>query len=394
MAHIHYCNTKSPEWQTFYETFNAEYYATARTANKGDTTLYIDCQYRVLYNTSSQKLDRSYIVACHKALNEAFTNKNTSEMDKIPENSLYPWKSRLGNPNIQFLPLNAEDLKVQYISISENSLNDDEPVAHASELGGISDGMMNIYIGNQEAGILGQAYLGGNEVFILYSSVGGPDKPGQLSEYGLGKTLIHEVGHALSLPHTFSDDSCDGNTVFPDVPEQIAPNFDTQLVQEGGAWTCKNDNRYDDRKYSTNYSCLHVDNATNEMGINYMDYGVDDVSIMFTESQVLMMRAWLVSPGAKSYLTLRSATDASKATETPGDNEGVSGSGLADVFGSKNIGIAVIVVASIVGALIIGYLIYHWKFKKKTEHISTRLSDRYGMDMLNTPRLSGPYDIE
>lgn len=391
MSHIHYCNTKSPEWQTFYETFNAAYYDNARKANKGDETMYIDCQYRVLYNTSSQKLDRSYIVACHKALNEAFNGKNTDEIAKIPDNTLYPWKSRLGNPNIQFLPLNADELKVQYIQISEGSLNDDEPVAHASELGGISDGMMNIYVGNQEAGILGQAYLGGNEVFVLYSSVGGPDKPGQLSEYGLGKTLIHEIGHALSLPHTFSDDQCDGNKVFPDVPEQIAPNFDTQLVQENGEWTQKGDNRYDDRKYSTNYSCLHIDNSTNEMGINYMDYGVDNVSIMFSESQVLMMRAWLESPGARSYLTLRSGSYQSQATETPGSS--TSDAGLADVFGSKSVGIAVIVVASIIGVMLIGYLIYRWKFQKGG-HVSTKLSNRYGLDLLKTPRLSSPYDIE
>jgi hypothetical protein len=56
------------------------------------------------------------------------------------------------------------------------------------------------------------------------------DLPGSFPGYAFGKTLVHEVGHALSLPHTFADDACDNSVLFPDIPEQINPNFDTVLT--------------------------------------------------------------------------------------------------------------------------------------------------------------------
>lgn len=55
-------------------------------------------------------------------------------------------------------------------------------------------GTMNIYIDNNAAGNCGYATLGGDRIFLKKSCIRGPSTT----------TWSHEMGHALSLPHTFS----------------------------------------------------------------------------------------------------------------------------------------------------------------------------------------------
>jgi hypothetical protein len=274
----------------------------------------------VLFNTPEQRLGLARIQEAHKILNAAFDATNNVELAKVPNTPLYPWKNRVGNPNIQFLPLNTSDIQVEYLKIPHASLNDTSPVDDASHQAGVEPGVLNVYIGNTDTGILGQAELGSNIVFALHSAIGGGSHPGTLSSYALSKTLVHEIGHAFSLPHTFSDYNCDHVSVFPDVPEQIKPNFQTVLFQTSdGNWDCKNDNRFNDRLNDRYKSCLsiqrNVATSTNEMGINYMDYGVDAVSIMFTESQSLMMRTYLKSVENTS-ITLLDVESSSSSSST------------------------------------------------------------------------------
>lgn len=297
MDSSHYCTTPNPDWKKFHQTFNAEYY---RTANNRDdkSILYIQTRYVVLYCDNNQKLPLCQIKAAHTILNTAFSATNTSELSKVPDSSMYPWRRLIGNPNVQFLPIQSDRLTAEYINISVESLDNNRPVDDAFRIAGVTSKVLNIYIGNTSNNVLGQSTLGSNVVYVCYKTLGNEMYPGEIPAYALSKTLVHEVGHALSLPHTFSDNVCDHSAVFPDVPEQIAPNYDTILYQSPeGDWNCSGDNRDQDRNTGSRYSCLHMEldpsRAPNEMGINYMDYGEDKVSVMFTKSQATMMRAYL-----------------------------------------------------------------------------------------------------
>jgi hypothetical protein len=388
-----YCSTRSPDWIAFRKKFDADFYSKTSDMDTGQT-LYIDTRYVVLYNTPEQRVDIEQVRASHNTLNTAFSANNLNELDTVPDNERYPWKPLIGNPNIQFLPLDPQDLVVEYREISTRSLSDASPVEDAATRAGVVPGVMNIYIGNNTRGILGQAELGGNIVFSLYSSLGDEESPGELSEYALSKTMIHEVGHALSLPHTFSDDVCDHNKVFPDVPEQISPNFNTKLFQtQDGSWDCKDDSRYTDRVHNTVQSCLnvqaHPDTAPNEMGINYMDYGVDEVSIMFTRSQALMMRAYLegednttltlYDEGTKSALSDLNGSGEVQTDETsPVSGETFTGLDSGDVGqptpdnASESLSVVLISIIAVVlvSIAIVSFLYY------KNRHSNTRVSDK------------------
>ena len=372
-----YCSTKSPKWQEFRRKFDAAFYSNAESMDTDDT-IYIDTRYVVLYNNQEQKVPIERVQASHKALNIAFSAQNTDELAKVPDNELYPWKPLIGNPNIRFLPLNENELGVEYQQISSTSLNNTSPVSDAANRANVRKGVMNIYIGNTTRGILGQAELSSNIVFALHSAIGHGEYPGTLTNYDLSKTLVHELGHALSLPHTFSDDVCDHKKVFPDVPEQVNPNFNTVLTQDSdGSPNCRGDHRYNDRQNNQGKSCLSiqsdVNTTPNEMGINYMDYGVDHVSLMFTKSQALMMRMYLKSDD-NTTVELRTV-DYQSLSSIANDNvpdDGVINISSDDdegdgVFTNQSdsmtaLSIALIVIVSIIVlAILVGMIVYYYK---------------------------------
>lgn len=269
-----YCGTESPDWLKVRADFKQEIDPTT-------DTLGVRVRYVVFGDQSEAQIRRG-----HGVLNRAFSTQNVQEIDKIPRTGRYPFRAVLGNPNITFRLVTIIRLPVNRFG--------GNPVSEATRLHPPVDGELNVYIGPSSGGILGQARLGSNVVFVAEGSLGDEVQPGSIRGYGLSKTLVHEVGHAFTLAHTFSDDLCDGERVFPDIPEQIRPNYSTQLVLENGEWTCKEDNRDKDRRKDRGRSCFQL-SEENEMGINYMDYGRDDVSIMFTRSQASAMRKFVRS---------------------------------------------------------------------------------------------------
>ncbi|KAF2834647.1 extracellular metalloprotease NCU07200 [Patellaria atrata CBS 101060] len=89
---------------------------------------------------------------------------------------------------------------------------------------------LNVYFQKQIGGNLGYCYFPTfvgeqTEDFyydgcsILFSSVPG----GNATNYNLGKTLTHEVGHWFGLLHTFQGNSCDGvGDIISDTPQQLS----------------------------------------------------------------------------------------------------------------------------------------------------------------------------
>jgi len=298
-------------------------------------TIYIDTRWVVLYANDTQKIPVNKIRDCHRMINLMYGARNEEELNKVPDEHPYPFKSLIGNMNIQFLPLDETKVTVEYMKIN-GSLDDNNPVDDAESRAGNVPGVMNLYVGNCEKGILGQAALESNICFGLYSATGGYDQQGNFKPYHLGKTWAHEIGHALSLYHTFSDDACDGVATFSDIPETIRPNFKAEFYTNSqGKPSIRGDNRYLDRQDGTRLSCLHAEtnpsSAPNDMACNVMDYGDDNISVMFSKAQAAQARSYLLSPNNTS-IVLKSANSVSyseshvSTTTSIDTTEGDSGS--------------------------------------------------------------------
>ncbi len=308
-----FCGSNHPDWKAYKRKYNEEFFAKAADSDSGET-YYVDTRWVVLYASQDQKIPVERVRDCLRMVNMVFGGTNEEDLAKVPNTQYNPWAPVVGNPRIQFLPLDADDLTVEYKQIS-GTLNSSTPVTDAASRAGVTDGVLNVYIGSSGSGsILGQAQLSSNIVFGLYSAIGGYTVPGTLVGYQMGKTIAHEIAHALSVVHVFTDTKCDGFSPFNDVPESITPNYNQQLVSINGTWDLIGDNRYRDRLNGTSISCLNFQadpaNSPNDQSCNIMDYGDDEVSIMFSKDQATIMRTYLAGSD-NSTLTLKSATDAS-----------------------------------------------------------------------------------
>lgn len=307
--------------------FSRSFFNKAEQNDTGDT-IYINVRWVMMWTNNNNQVDISKIRSAHKALNEVFSAQNTSELDMLPTASITPWNTLIGNPNIVFLPQDSSKVYAEYLQIS-NEFSSTNPLEDAVSKGKRVDGVLNLYIGPSSGGILGQAELNSNVCYNLYSSIGSRDDPGVLSNYGFGKTVFHEIGHALGLQHPFTDTTCDNIKQADDIPEQLNPNGSAYLTSDGnGGYRQIGDNRYNDRLNDTNDSCIGIsaDTQFNEMATNLMDYGVDDIAIHFTPDQVTIMREFLQDSTENTSLTLMNSTDKSYSEQIKdGDVELVEG---------------------------------------------------------------------
>jgi hypothetical protein len=292
--------------------------------------IYVDTRYVCLYRNEEEKISLARIRDNHKMNNMFFAAQNP-DLHKVPNTTRNPWATLVGNAKIQFLPIDSDTLTVEYLKI-DTGLNSTSPVEDASKRAGITPEVLNIYIGSSDGGlILGQAELNSNIAYCLFSTVGGFEHKGTLASYDIGKTLCHEIGHNFSLAHTFSDQVCDNQKIYSDVPESTQPSFETEVYQlADGSWEQKNCLRDLDRQNGTDKSCLYLfdepSSETDEMGVCVMNYGSDQASLMFSKSQALSMREFLQGP-TNTTMTLRSA-----------DHISISGGGYVDdTFGVETV---------------------------------------------------------
>jgi len=151
------------------------------------------------------------------------------------------------------------------------------------------DKYLNVWVCNIIGGVLGFApYPGGQAatdgVVIDYATVGSLTNP-PLGIGLYGRTLTHEIGHWLNLPHIWGDDGglCSGSDFVADTPNAAGPNYGCPTFPS--------------------ISCNNGPNG--DMFMNYMDYSNDVCTYMFSPGQVLRSRT-LFEPNGARYSLLSS----------------------------------------------------------------------------------------
>ncbi|RYZ16855.1 MAG: zinc metalloprotease, partial [Chitinophagaceae bacterium] len=218
----------------------------------------------VVYNTAAQNISDAQINSQIAVLNEDYNNTN-ADGSKTPAE----WNGLRANYGIRFV-LDRIIRK----SSNKKSWGTNDAVKKSS-LGGIDPTSpttkLNMWACNLGQSLLGYAQFPGGPaatdgVVILYSSFGSRAKAAgtYISNYDLGRTATHEVGHWLNLRHIWGDATC-GNDLVDDTP--------TAQTSNGGCPV-----------YPKRSSCT-TGGTHNEMTMNYMDYTYDGCMYLFTNGQ-------------------------------------------------------------------------------------------------------------
>ncbi len=251
-----------------------------------DGTVEIPVVFNVIYNTSAQNVSDARIAEQIAVLNADYGATN-SDINKIPS---------------AFQPVAAGDVKIRFKLVATNRKQNSktgwksnlEEMKKAST-GGIDatdvNKNMNIWVVNSildengQAGTLGYAYYPENAgqwydgLVIGYQYIG---KTGASAPFNLGRTVTHEVGHYLNLPHLWGSSDAGCQTDYSnDTPVSPGPN-------------------YGNPTYPLNRVCGGV--SRSQMFMNYMDYVDDKSMVMFSANQKTRMQAVVAASGPRSGL--------------------------------------------------------------------------------------------
>ncbi|MEJ5052505.1 zinc metalloprotease [Chryseobacterium culicis] len=251
-----------------------------------DGTVEIPVVFNVIYNTSTQNVSDARIAEQIAVLNADYGGTN-SDVTKIPS---------------AFQPSAAGDVKIRFKLVATNRKqstktgwrSDLEQMKKAST-GGIDatdvTKNMNIWVvnsildENNQPGTLGYAYYPENAgqwydgLVIGYQYIG---KTGASAPFNLGRTVTHEVGHYLNLPHLWGSSDAGCQTDYSnDTPTSPGPN-------------------YGNPTYPLNRVCGGV--SRSQMFMNYMDYVDDKSMFMFSANQKTRMQAVVAASGPRAGL--------------------------------------------------------------------------------------------
>jgi hypothetical protein len=255
---------------------------TSRTIASGNARLVngvieIPVVVHVVYRTTAENISDAQVQSQIDVLNEDFNNTNT-DRTKVPDH----FKGDQTNVGVRFVLAQTIRKQTKKRSwgtnddVKRSSRDGSSPIDPANNL--------NMWSCNLSQSLLGYAqFPGGNPatdgVVVLYSAVGSKDKAAgtYTSNYNLGRTATHEVGHWMNLRHIWGDATC-GSDLVGDTPQHNTSN--------GG---CP--------------SATHRSTCTGtplEMWMNYMDYTYDACMYMFSNGQRDRMLAVFAANGPRA----------------------------------------------------------------------------------------------
>jgi len=236
----------------------------------------------VLYRTAAENISLEQIQSQIDVLNEDFAARN-DDYNNTP--SVFQ-SVRSGNTDIRFV---LENVIRKQTNKRSWPINDG---MKKSQQGGIDptspETTLNIWVCNLGQNLLGYAqFPGGNPqtdgIVVLYSAFGSREKyPAgtYISDYDLGRTATHEVGHYFNLRHIWGDATC-GNDFVDDTPLHTTYNFGCP-------------------PFPANSNCGGVVHPM--MTMNYLDYTDDACMFMFTAGQKTRMQATYAIGGPRETL--------------------------------------------------------------------------------------------
>ena len=220
------------------------------------------------------------IISQIDVLNEDFTMTNADVAD-VPAH----FNGVLGNPQIEFClatvdPNGGATNGIDRVDIG-GSWSDNLKSGTIWD----NDSYLNLWVADLNGGLLGYATFPGqgdtrDGVVIHYRYFGATPQNPYNSQFDLGRTASHEIGHWFALDHIFSggcsgaspsDCATSGDDIC-DTPQPTGPNYG-----------CPNNNTFK--------SCSQGTDP--DMWMNYMDYSDDRCLIMFSQGQVDVMYAVL-----------------------------------------------------------------------------------------------------
>lgn len=251
-----------------------------------DGTVEIPVVFNVIYNTAAQNISDARIAEQIAVLNADYGATN-SDVSNIPTAFQ---SSKAGDVKIRF-KLVATNRKQNTKTGWKSNLNE----MKKSTTGGINatdaSKNMNIWVVNSildengQPGTLGYAYypesagLWYDGLVIGYQYIG---KTGASAPFNLGRTVTHEVGHYLNLPHLWGSSNTGCQTDYSnDTPVSPGPNYGTP-------------------SYPLSRVCGGV--SRSQMFMNYMDYVDDKAMFMFSANQKTRMQAVVSASGPRAGL--------------------------------------------------------------------------------------------
>ena len=255
------------------ETLTKKAIANGRVNNVG--TLEIPVIVHVIWNTPEENISDAQIASQIDVLNEDFNLRNK-------DNRLVPsmFSDRKADVDISFKLVATKRVNTKLPSwqitdgMKYTNRGGSDAVDPANNL--------NVWVVDL-AGYLGYAQFPGGDpatdgIVVDYFAFG---KIGNLyTDYNLGRTATHEIGHWLNLRHIWGDTRC-GTDYVDDTPFHTTYNFGCPQFP----------------KYNT---C-----STNEveMTMNYMDYTDDPCMYMFSNGQKGRMLAVFTTGGPRESFT-------------------------------------------------------------------------------------------
>lgn len=259
------------------------------------SSLAIPVVVHVIYKTPEQNISDEQIISQIDVLNEDFlaTNANLAQVPEV-------WKSIVGNLSISFCLVRKDEngntttgiTRTSTVNASFSVGSDMKYDSMGGHRAWNSAQYLNIWVCNIESGsnaVLGFAQFPGGDpltdgVVINYKAFGRSDG-NLLTQYNLGRTCTHEIGHWLDLEHIWGDeDNCLADDDIDDTPKQADASYSCPAFPQ--------------------VSCNNTPNG--DMFMNYMDYTDDRCMMLFTSEQVLHMTA--VFPVSRDSILLNSNT--------------------------------------------------------------------------------------
>ncbi|GAB6012690.1 M43 family zinc metalloprotease [Viscerimonas tarda] len=252
-------------------------------------TIIIPVVVHVVYNTSAQNISDAQINSQLQVLNEDFRRLNTDRT-----NTPAVFANIAGDANIEFKlakidPNGNPTTGITRTSTTQTKFYAGNDGVKFSSTGGQNawdaNKYLNIWVCNiwrtSSQDLLGYAQFPSEfgmspntDGVVIHSNCFGRNGS-TVAPYNKGRTATHEVGHWLNLRHIWGDDGdfgchCNGSDGVDDTPNQSVM-------------------KYDCPSFPTTDCC--TPSSPGIMFMNYMDYTDDACMNLFTEGQVVRMRA-------------------------------------------------------------------------------------------------------